>query len=267
VRRWVPALAAALGLAWFGMVTPRLLAAGDAHWHGSHGPNLNDAAIAVVLAAKDRSVSWPSAASTVPFAALLDEAEASRKAAEDCAAVIDAVLDEAQRTALPALGAAMGEARGSVLTDPELHQALAHIMAVQGTPIGAGAPVPARVRLTGLDLRTRNRGLDALALGAGPGLRRDQALALLPVCLDAELVSGRTRLIDAAMRKEMPPVFAPWFTTHTDIPVPVPGAYASLLQLASALLREGPGLLDTVGAAPLPPAAPPRPGAPPPPLR
>lgn len=255
MKRIAPLFTAPLVLCWFLIAGPALISWGDRHWRGLHGPNLNDIAIGVLLAAREPAVEWPSGQDTNCLAATLEEASEVRRVANACGLVIGASLDDEQRAALPSLAATSGVSSGSILTDPELHQALADIMAQHGVPVGPGAAIPDRDSISHIDLQTRTKGLGALARGAGSGLRPEQAKAILPVCLAAERASGRVGILDEAAMACLPPVFLPFLPSDPGLPAgltlpPVGPLEDSVLLSAVAVLREGRVVLETWGPPP-----------------
>jgi hypothetical protein len=251
MRRLVPLAAAALGLLWFLVLSPAIVRWGDARWRGQRGPNLNDLSVAILSAAKARPGSWPSEDEVAPLVAVFEEAGQARRMANACGFVVGAVLQPDQREALPSLAATVPPAVGSIRTDPELHQALADIMALYGVPWGEGAGIPGRDPLPGVSPRDRARGLRALIRGDGPGLTRDQAEAMLPACLEAELAYGD---LDHAGLEALPPMFLPYVPSEPGLPtglhLPPSGVLDDpVLTAAAAVLRGGPELLSTWSAA------------------
>lgn len=260
MKQVLPAVAGGLCLLAFSVLGPVVVGYGDGRWRGRRGPNLNAVSVAVLLAGRDASDPWPPPSETAALAEVLEEAARVRRASNSCGQIVGSVLDEEQRAALPELAAGEAPSANSILTDPELHAALAGILKRYGTPAGEGALAPAWDPIPQIDLRVRTRGLRALVAGKGPGLRPDQARSLLPPCLRAELASGRVGPLDEAAVAAMPRAFEPFLPDEPGLPTgltlpPVGPLDDSVLMASIAVLRQGPQLLSEWRKIP-PPQAP-----------
>ena len=215
--RWSPMLLVLVGFAWFTLVSPWIVATGEwANREVMQSPNTQQLAGLLVRAGVERPDLWPAPPVCNELLSLFLAQQERRLGEARCHLAAGQLLDPAQLEVLHELGVGSGAGSGFHSTADELHAVNTALQSAVGSsavePPMIADPTDKRMQHAE---RGRLAGLPALARGQGPGLRQDQARALLSVCLDSEQLSNAIPQRDRELAAVLSPELRAWMATTT----------------------------------------------------